>query len=81
MLFKRASALDIRATAFRDDRSAEAVTITDLSFDRCRLSTRARFEVGERLRLHLAGQGLIEIEVQWVSGDRVGAALVRECHV
>jgi hypothetical protein len=65
MIFHRASdntpaAVAIKATAFRDDRSAEQVTITELSFDRCTISSSATFETGEHLRLHLTGQGWIE---------------------
>ena len=58
----------IKATAFRDDRGAELVFISDLRFDRCRITSGARFTVGERLRLHLHGQGWIEAEVR--STDR-----------
>lgn len=83
MLFKFASrkAPGATATVFRRDRSAELVTITDLSFDECQLSSRASFGVGERLRLLLSGQGMIELEVQWVSGSQFGAAFVAECRV
>ena len=86
MLFQRASkkataAVHIKATAFRSDRSAELVTITALLFDRCQLSSRASFELGERLRLHLPGQGTVEAAVDWISGDRIGAVFVTECHV
>ena len=37
------AAVDIQATAFRDDHTAELVTITQLSFDRCELSSSANF--------------------------------------
>jgi hypothetical protein len=66
------AAVKIHATAFRDDRSAELVTITDLSFDCCQLSSTETFEVGERLRLHLHGQGWIETRVRWTNGTRAG---------
>jgi hypothetical protein len=64
------AAVGIIATAFRDDRSAELVTITDLSFEDCHISSCATFANGERLRLHMHGQGLIEAQVEWRSGDR-----------
>ena len=66
----------VRATAFRDDRSAERVTLTNLSFDGCEVSSGAAFAVGERLRLHLRGQGLIETQVEWCSGDRAGVTFL-----
>lgn len=76
-----ATAVAIKATAFRGDRSAELVTITELSFDRCKISSGATFETGERLRLHLPGQGWIEAEVQWASDGQVCAIYVTECSV
>jgi|KBSSwiStaDraftv2_1062776.scaffolds.fasta_scaffold32845_8 hypothetical protein len=66
-----AAAVDITATAFRDDRSAELVTITDLSFDGCHIASAATFAAGERLRLHMHGQGLIEAQVEQRLGDQV----------
>ncbi|HWI75567.1 MAG TPA: hypothetical protein VNS53_00610 [Sphingomicrobium sp.] len=68
-----AAAGGIKATAFRDDRGAELVVISELRFDRCRISSGASFTVGERLRLHLHGQGWIEAEVRSTGG---GEALV-----
>jgi len=84
MIFHRATdnapaAVAIKVTAFRDDRSAELVTITELSFDRCKISSNALFEAGERLRLHLPGQGWIEAEVQWASDGEASAIYLTEC--
>lgn len=70
-----------KSTAFREDRSAAMVTITESSFEGCKLVSRARFEVGERLRLHVAGQGLIEAQVEWTSGSTSGVRWLNECHV
>jgi hypothetical protein len=86
MLFKRASerasaSVDIRATVFRDDHSAEAVNIENLSFERCLLSSSATFAIGEHLRVHVAGQGWIDVEVQSVSGNKVSAVFASECRV
>ena len=66
----------VGAMAFRDDHSAELVTISGLSFDACQISSRATFAPGEQLRLHLHGQGWIEAEVQWCSGDRAGVVFI-----
>ena len=65
-----AAAVGITATAFRDDRSAELVTIMELSFDGCHIASTATFATGERLRLHMHGQGLIEAQVEWRLGDQ-----------
>lgn len=64
----------VTGTAFRDDGSAELVAISDMDFDRCRISSTASFTVGERLRLHLRGQGWIEAQVRSALDD--GAELV-----
>jgi len=58
------------AMAFRDDGGAEKITIHHLSFDGCRFASEASFAIGERLRLHVRGQGWIEAEVQR-AGDRL----------
>jgi len=70
-----------KSTAFRDDRSAELVTITESTFDDCKLLSKARFTVGERLRLHIPGQGLIEVKVRWTCGSTYGAIFLSECRV
>lgn len=75
------AAVEIKATAFRDDGRAELVTITELSFDQCQFSSSGAFIVGERLRLHLSGQGWIEAEVSWTSGADAGAIFVVDCAV
>jgi hypothetical protein len=73
------AAVAIKATAFRDDHSAELVTITELCFDRCIFSAGASFRTGERLRLHLAGQGWIEAKVERASEGEVSAIYVTDC--
>lgn len=85
-MFHRASdntpaAVTINATAFRENRGAELVTITELSFDWCTLSSSATFETGERLRLHLPGQGWIEAEVQSASDGEACVIYLTECRV
>lgn len=75
------AAVDIQATAFRDDHSAELVTITQLWFDRCELSSNAKFDVGERLRLLLPKQGWIEAEVRLAMNGRIEAFFVTRCSV
>jgi hypothetical protein len=83
MLFKETALAEsfTKSTAFRNNRAAELVTITQSSFEGCRLLSKARFEVGERLRLHIPGQGLIEAQVQWISGSTSGVTFLNECNV
>ena len=86
MLFRKASgcgaaAVRITATAFRNDRSAVFVTMTGLSFDRCKLHSETSFQIGEWLRLHVPGQGWIEAEVESAIGGEVSVAFMTECRV
>ena len=82
MLFNRASEIvTIKAMAFRNDASAELVTITEMSLDRCRFTSAATFADGERLRLHIRGQGLIEVRAQFTTDGIVHAAFSIECRV
>ena len=54
---KECDAREIVAMAFRDDHTAEKVTISNLSFEGCSVASAAKFAVQERLRLHLRGHG------------------------
>lgn len=86
MLIRKASsrgvaAVRITATAFRNDGSAVLVTMTGLSFDRCKLHSDTSFQIGEWLRLHVPGQGWIESEVQSTIGGEVSVAFLTECRV
>ena len=84
-MFHRASntpaAVSIKATAFRDNQGAQLVTITELAFDRCKISSTATFNTGERVRLHLPGQGWIAAEVQWASDGEAWVIYLTECRV
>lgn len=71
-----AAGLGIEAMACREDGSSQIVTITDLSFDDCRIATSANYRIGERLRLHLEGQGWIQAEVKWASSGRAEMVFV-----
>ena len=72
---------EIVATAFRDDRTAELVTVTDLSFDGCTILSEAGFATGERLRLHIRKQGWIEAHVQSASDGRASILFNTHCRV
>ena len=81
MLFRKSSATRITATAFRDDRSAVLVAITGLLFDQCKLHSSAAFQIGERLRLHVPGQGWIEAEVEDIGRGEASVVFTTVCHV
>ena len=70
MLIAGKSCPSIAATVFRDDRRAEWVMLSELSYDGCEFSSPAKFRVGERLRLYQRGQGLIEAKVAKSEGGR-----------
>jgi len=76
-----ASAVEIGATAFREDGSAELVRVLELTFDELTFSSKAQFVGGERLRVHIAGQGWIQVEVLDTSSDRTRAAFASVCRV
>jgi hypothetical protein len=69
----------VGATMFRSGGNAVVVTITDLSFEGCCITSRTAFEPGERCRLYLPGQGCIDVEVGWFSSNRLGLRFLSEC--
>lgn len=71
--------LNIGATIFRTDGSAVAVTLVDMSFDDCEISSDTAFAVGERCRLYRARQGIIEAEVRWSMNGRLSLGFLSEC--
>lgn len=73
--------IEIDAVIYRCDDSKVAVRIANMSFEGCELITVDTFEVGERVRIHIDGQGYIESEVRWTSEGRSGAEFLCECHV
>jgi hypothetical protein len=81
MLFKKRGRVSEQTTAFREDGSAELLTIVKLEFDRCEFTSNSRFEPEEGLRLLLPGQGWIRVRVQQTSRELVGATFVTECVV
>ena len=72
-------ALNIGATIFRSDGSAVSVTLVDMSFEDCEISSDMAFCVGERCRLYRSGQGLIEAEVGWSNNGHVGLLFLSAC--
>ena len=71
----------IDAVIHRSDDSKVAVRLVNMSFDGCEIDSFDRFEVGERVRIQIGGQGFIEAEMRSVSTGRCGARFLCECHV
>lgn len=73
--------IQIDAVLHRSDDSTLPVRLVNMSFDGCELTAADTFEVGERVRIQIEGQGYIEAEMRWSSEGRSGAKFLCECHV
>ena len=78
---RTATACQISAIAFRADHSAILVTLTSLSFDGCKLRSRASLQIGEGLRLHVPHQGWIRAEVECAADGEASVVFTTECLV
>lgn len=73
--------LNIKAVVHRSDNSVVAVSLVNMCFEGCEMTAARSFDVGERVRIQLDGQGFIEAEVRWSSEGRIGAEFMCECLV
>ena len=73
--------IDVDAVIHRRDGSKVAIRLVNISFEGCELTAVDPFEIGERVRIAIDGQGYIEAEMRWSSGGRAGAKFLCECHV
>jgi hypothetical protein len=73
--------IEIDAVIHRCDDSKVAVRLVNMSFDGCEINGVDLFEIGERVRIEIDGQGYIEAEMRWASAGRSGARFLCECHV
>lgn len=64
--------VDLRAFALRQDGTSFDVTLLDISYDGCLLSSDEPFEMGERLRLIVRRRGVIDAQVRWIDSGKVG---------
>lgn len=64
--------VSLRAFALRKDGSSVDVTLLDLSYDGCLLGSSETFAIGERLRLLVRRRGIIDAQVRWLDGGKVG---------
>lgn len=67
------------AVLFRGDGSCVSVRLANISYGGCQITTLADFEVGERVRLHQRGQGLVHAEIRWVRQRCAGLMFIPEC--
>jgi hypothetical protein len=83
MVFQRNSptTVEIKATAFRDDGSAELVRVVELAFDELTFWSQACFVRGEHLRVHICGQGWFEVAVAESSSKKTRAVFATVCQV
>ncbi len=73
--------IEIDAVIHRSDDSTVSVRLVNMSFEGCELTAVDAFEVGERVRIQIDGQGYIEAEMRWSSEGRSGAKFLCKCHV
>ena len=68
-------AVDFFAFILRSDGSRARARITNLSYDGCEIDG-VSLDVGDMVKLELAGLGRVEAEMRWVDGDKGGARFV-----
>lgn len=73
--------IEIDVLINRSDDSKVSARLVNMSFEGCELISVDKFEVGERVRIQIEGQGYIEAEIRWSSEGRTGAQFLCECHV
>lgn len=68
-------AVDFFAFVLQPDGSRIRARITNLSYDGCEIDGIA-LDVGDSVKLELAGLGKVEAEMRWVDGNKGGARFV-----
>jgi hypothetical protein len=56
----------------RADGAAVEISLLDLNYDGCGISTPVDLEPGETIRLSVVGRGLIDAEVRWYKNGKAG---------
>jgi hypothetical protein len=74
-------AVNVDAVVHRSDKSTVAVRLRNMSYDGCGFVAVCSFEVGERVRIGIRGQGYIEAEMRWSSDNHAGAKYLPVSHV
>lgn len=71
--------VDLPAVAYRCDGSRIGVSLSNISYDGCRLATEEPLLVGERITLALPSMGEMKAQIRWSSSDgSAGARFVLE---
>lgn len=73
--------IKIDAVIHRSDDRKVNVRLVNMSFEGCEIAAGDPFEIGERVRIEIDGQGYIEAEMRWSSDGRSGFRFLSECHV
>ncbi len=68
----------LAACATREDGSLIEMTITDLSYDGCKVLTAAALAAGERLSLSVLRRGALPATVRWCTDGKAGLAFDAE---
>jgi hypothetical protein len=64
--------VEIDAVVQRVDGSKEAVTLTNLSADGCRIEPGDGFRIGERLHIAIPEKGQLSAQVRWAFAGSAG---------
>ena len=76
-----ATKVEINATAFRDDGSAESVRVIELAFEELTFCSETRFFPGEHVRVWVSGQGWFEVKVAESFTRKTRAVFATQCRV
>ena len=66
----------LRGEALFPDGNTVEVSLVDLSYEGCKISTSGALEPGDRLKLSVLQRGLIEAEVRWFEDGFAGLAFL-----
>lgn len=64
--------------AIRADGETIDISLLDLTYEGCGVSTPVEFEIGESVRLSVIGRGLIDAEVRWCKDGKAGLRFASE---
>ncbi len=68
----------IEAAVHRSNGGKVAVTLTNLSYEGCRIESYETFRIGERLRIAVPRVGTIDAHVRWALDGAAGAQFSSE---
>lgn len=68
--------VELGAFAERADGSEVALTVSNISYDGCQLTSDENFQIGESLKLNLPSRGQILAEIRWTAEGKAGASFI-----